>query len=72
MSKSWKNNMVDMIYFFATRNGLTIHPDKDGFIKHITISEEQNENIETIPENYIGSIVRLWPELVQYSIGNEL
>lgn len=72
MSKSWKNNMVDMIYFFATRNGLTIHPDKDGFIKHITISEEQNENIETILENYIGSIVRLWPELVRYSIGNEL
>jgi len=70
MSKSWKNNMIDMIYFFSTRDGLTVHPDKDGFIKHITMTAVQNENIGIILENYIGSIVRLWPELVQYSIGN--
>jgi len=71
MSLSWKNNMIDMIYFFSTRDGLTVHPDKDGFIKHITITAAQSDNIGTIIENYIGSIVRLWPELVQYSIGDD-
>ena len=69
MSKQWKNNMIDMIYFFSTRDGLTIHPDKDGFIKNISVNKEENENISVILDNYIGSIVRLWPELVQYSVG---
>lgn len=72
MSKSWKNNMIDIIYFFSTRNGLTIHPDTNGFIKNISISQEQHNNISVIIENYIGSIVRLWPELVQYSSGNNI
>jgi len=69
MSKQWKNNIIDMIYFFSARDGLTIHPDKDGFIKNISINKKENENISVILDNYIGSIVRLWPELVQYSIG---
>jgi len=72
MSKSWKNNMIDMIYFFYTRDGLTIQSDKDGFVNTITINESQSENVAVILENYIGSIVRLWPELVQYSIGNNV
>jgi len=67
MPNDWKNNMIDLIYFFEKRDGLTILPDKDGFIKYITINSEQNKNIQSIIENYIGSIVKLWPELVRYS-----
>jgi len=70
MSTNWKNNMIDMIYFFSARDGLTIKPDSDGFIKHITINASQRENISVIIENYMGSIVRLWPEMVQYSVGD--
>ena len=69
MSADWKNNLLDITYFFEARDGLTVNSDKDGFIKSVTVNEEQNENIGTIIENYIGSIVRLWPELVQYSVG---
>ena len=70
MPDNWKNNMLDLTYFFLTRDGLTIVPDSDGFIKYITVSKEQNDNIKIIIENYIGSIVRMWTELVQYSAGN--
>lgn len=70
MLKSWKNNLVDILYFFSKRDGLTIKPDENGFIKSIKITEEQHENIRKIIENYIGSIVRLWPELVKYSVGD--
>ena len=70
MPDNWKNNMVDIIYFFSARDGLTISTDNDGFIKYISVNKEQNETIGVIIENYIGSIVRLWPELVQYSSGN--
>jgi len=69
MSSDWKNNMLDIVYFFETRDGLTINLDKNGFIKSVRVSKEQNENIETVIENYIGSIVRLWPEMVKYNIG---
>ena len=70
MDSNWKNNMVDIIYFFEYRNGLTIKPDKDGFIQYISITSTQHKNITSIIENYMGSIVRIWPELVQYNIFN--
>ena len=69
MDSNWKNNIIDIIYFFESRNGLSINPDKDGFIKYIKISPSQNKNIGSIIENYMGSIVRIWPELVEYSTG---
>jgi hypothetical protein len=67
MPDNWKNNMFDLIYFFEKRDGVTIIPDNDGFIKYVTVNSEQNKNIQSIIENYIGSIVKLWPELVRYS-----
>ena len=66
MSSDWKNNMLDIIYFFEQRDCLTIHPDKDGFIKYIFISPKQNKNIESNIVNYISSIISIWPELIQY------
>jgi hypothetical protein len=69
MDSNWKNNMIDLVYFFEDRDGLSIKPDNDGFIKYITINPKQNENIGSIIENYMGSIVRIWPELVQYNSG---
>ena len=71
MPVTWKNNMIDLIYFFEQRDGLKIIPDVNGFINYITINDEQHENIKIIIENYIGSIVRLWPELVKYNINNK-
>jgi hypothetical protein len=65
MPASWQNNMLDMMYFFEKRDGLTINTDKDGFLKSITKSETQHNTIPLIIDNYIGSIVRLWPELIR-------
>ena len=67
MDSNWKNNLIDLVYFFEYRDGLSIIPDNDGFIKYITITQNQNTNIGSIIENYMGSIVTIWPELINYN-----
>jgi len=66
-TKSWKHNMIDILYFFEKRDGLSIQPNKYGSIDTISISTKQKKNIQNVIENYIGSIVELWPELIEYS-----
>ena len=70
MDSDWKNNMIDLVYFFEYRDGLSIIPNNDGFIKYITITQNQHLNIGSIIENYMGSIVNIWPELINYNSGS--
>ena len=67
MTKNWKNNFIDILYFFEKRDGLSIQLNKNGYIHTISISKKQQKNIEYIIRNYIGSIVELWPELIEFS-----
>lgn len=69
MPKKWKNNLIDILYFLEYREGLTLFFDSNQFIKFIKISSIQNKNISSIIDNYIGSIIQLWPELIKYNSG---
>lgn len=65
MPKEWKNNLLDLIYFFEERDCLTINENKDNLIETITITKDQYARIDELMENYIGEIIKLWPELLQ-------
>ena len=71
MDNNWKHNMIDIVYFFEQRNGLTIKNNDNGFISTITISKTQNKNIEKIITNYRWFIVKIWPELLLYNSNNK-
>lgn len=60
MPSDWKNNMIDMIYFFELRGAIKIYNDNDGFIKNITIN---NNKICDIVDNYKRELFKLWPQL---------
>jgi hypothetical protein len=64
MPVNWKNNLKDLIYFLEERDCLKINEDNDCFIDTIEISKNQHYRIEVLMENYIGEIIKIWPELI--------
>lgn len=67
--KLWKNDSLDIIYFFAHRNVLRIKENKKGQIKSILLSDLQRG--QEILTNYMGEMIKLWPELLMYAEGSE-
>jgi len=60
MTSRWKNNMIDIIYFFELRGGIKIIKDNNGFIKTINVN---NKKIINIVDNYEKELFKLWPNL---------
>ena len=60
MTSRWKNNMIDIIYFFELRDGIKIIKDNNGFIKTINVN---NNKIINIIDNYEKELFKLWPNL---------